>query len=414
VLFAKSCAILEYRGETVNRVLLIIAILVLLPACAQREGEDATITSESPESALLEAAKGGDLEDVKELIQRGVNIDSKDKDGLTPLHHAVASDNLELLRLLIAGGADVNVRENNSWNTPLLINAVLGEHWEALKVLLEKGADLNAKDNWNRTTLHFAAWHGYTEAVDILIKRGADVNAKNRVGQTPLDKAVGQFPDVVMQLRKYGGKSGKIAQSVVEAAKRADAATVRQLVLDGADINARDRNRRTALHWAALYGGKGLVAILIDAGAQVDARDYYGTPCHLAIGRGHKDVVKLLMDAGADVSQLYDEHWTVLHLAATSGNPGMVKFVLRQPVDINVPDSIGNTPVHLAAQFGHGKVVEVLMSKGANINAVNTVGNTPLDIAEGWEHEDTCKLLQSLGAMRGEELKRGEEGQDKE
>ena len=125
-------------------------------------------TAEAPDISIHQAAKDGNIEAVKQHLDAGTDVNTKDGLGRTPLYRVT---NKEIIELLIANGADVNAKANDGW-TPL--------HWAA---------------NW-----------GHKETIELLIAGGADVNAMDESdGTTPLDWA--GF-DLMNLLRKHGGKTG--------------------------------------------------------------------------------------------------------------------------------------------------------------------------------------------------------------
>lgn len=117
------------------------------------------------------------------------------------IHGAAVDVNLADTELYLQKGADVNAR-NKDGLTPLIAAADKG-HLEVVKFLVEKGADVNAKDNNGRTPLIAAAPLGYLEMVKFLVDKGADVNAKNNNGITPLKVATAAVAEV---LKQHGAK----------------------------------------------------------------------------------------------------------------------------------------------------------------------------------------------------------------
>ena len=162
-----------------------------------------------PSVDIWEAAKEGNIESVKQYLDAGGDVDAKndDWDGMTPLHYAVQLDHKEVAELLIAKGADVNVKEYLLGYTPLHLATIYGEK-EAIELLIAKGADVNAMNKRGKTPLHVAAEWGDKEKAELLIAAGTDVNAKHPDGKTPLD--LNYFSDEIADLlRKHGGKTSK-------------------------------------------------------------------------------------------------------------------------------------------------------------------------------------------------------------
>ena len=180
------------------------------------------------------------------------------------------------------------------------------------------------------------------------------------------------------------------------AVKTGDADRVRQLLDAGADVNVREPYRErlqwTPLHWAAFRGDKGIAALLISRGAELDAEDpYYSTPLYLAAERGHPEIVRQLIAEGAEVNVKSSRlGYTPLHRAAWGP---VVLRKGRQDVD---------SSSELAARYK--EIVDVLIAKGAEINARDNDGKTALDEALGSGRDETAALLSQHGGKTGEEL----------
>ncbi len=108
----------------------------------------------SGESELHTAALLGEIDEVKQLLANGADINHKNSSGSTPLCMAVPPGNKEVAEFLIANGADLNVKDNKGY-TPLHL-AVMGPHPEMVKLLLSNGADVNSKNKDGETPLMYA------------------------------------------------------------------------------------------------------------------------------------------------------------------------------------------------------------------------------------------------------------------
>ena len=137
---------------------------------------------------LGEAAKQGQLDQVKELLQSKANIEAKDNFGTTPLHEAARGWHREVVDLLLEKNAEIEAKDNGG-NTALHAAAQEG-HREVVDLLLKENAEIEAKDNFEKTPLHEAAGKGHREVVDLLLEKNAEIEAKDRAHCTPLHDAL--------------------------------------------------------------------------------------------------------------------------------------------------------------------------------------------------------------------------------
>jgi ankyrin repeat protein len=140
---------------------------------------------------LIEAAESGDVNTVKRLVNCSCDSCTADRRGLnTPLMLAAANGHVEVVRVLLDGGADVRRVNYINWNA--LHKAAAFEHLEVCRLLLDRGVKVNA-EGWRKyTALHIAAYEGYLSVVQLLVERGADVRLKDEGGKTAADWARGK------------------------------------------------------------------------------------------------------------------------------------------------------------------------------------------------------------------------------
>jgi ankyrin repeat protein len=213
---------------------------------------------------LLAAAHTGSAEKVKFLLDKGAEVNAVDRAGLNALAEAAATGDITVLRLLLAKGADVRVKqagrfidvrrvnteimtevvrraERRSLGITPLMFAVNSGNLEAVRLMLEFALDVNAETAASLTPLMLAAPKGNPEMIKLLLEHHATVNTRDERGLTPLMLAAG--------------------------AESRNAEVVRLLIAQGADLAARDNNGQTALAWARKLGETPVVRLLVESGA---------------------------------------------------------------------------------------------------------------------------------------------------
>ncbi len=250
---------------------------------------------------LVMAINSDDIDDVKRLINQGVNINATIEDSNiditgTPLHFAVEKKNKEIIKLLISKGSNINALDSFSM-TPLI--AAVSRHssnpqqdYEIVQLLIARGADINATDKWGNPPL---AWAPRNSEIEKILRKGGGKTAQElkRLKQRPIDKLL----------------------SATVSAKNGDIEALKQHLASGADVNAKADDGGTPLFWAAGYGHKEIVELLIDNAANVNGMSTIGgVPLHAAAVYGHKEIIELLIANGADVNAKGDDGTTPLDM----------------------------------------------------------------------------------------------------
>ena len=263
------------------------------------------LVSAAASQEVFEAARNGNFEKVKELVEKASKlIAEKANNGETLLHIAASSGNNEITEWLISKGADIEAKDNAN-NTPLT-NAISNRNLETVKTLVEKGVNLNNRGLWNRLPIQIAAIFASKEIVDYLIEKGADI---------PVEQE-----HVSNQL----------------------------------------------LNYSCSRGLEKLFEKLLEKGINIKVNQYTGNLLHLAAEGGSQKIVDVLLEKGFQVMSVNEFGWTPLHCAAEKGNLKVVELLISKGADINYRTKSGKTPYNLADFFGQKSVREFLILKGAD------------------------------------------------
>jgi ankyrin repeat protein len=286
------------------------------------------------------------------------------------LHCAAWMGNARWVERLVQAGADVNSK--SSWwgrTTPL--------HWansaQVARALLQAGADVHATTD-PRTTDYDAArapaFAGAWGTTQNLMARATELN-KNRYGATPL----------------------------LCAAERGKVPVAEVLLEHGADPNAKDCYGTAPLNEAASRKKTAIVELLLRHGAHPDEPNRWGTPLQSAIQNKDSEAVRLLLAHGADPNRLDSDNperaapplWTAIRYR----QPEVLKLLVDAGADTSWRDSYGNNLLHMTVASGmnYDRLIGDMLSLGFAADATNDKGETPLQIAERRDYKSTIRAL---------------------
>ncbi len=331
-------------------------------------------------ASFIAAIRSGDRRTVDKLIASDPEIvKAQDPGKSTPLHHAAGFGSLEIVKLLLDKGADINAKNKRN-STPL--------HWAIhdetkVRLLVTRGADIHAKQIEGRTPLYQAAVLANGSAVvRLLLEKGADPNVATLIGMTPLIAASTRGDLEVMRMLMDKGanvntKNGAGETALMSAATNGDPRAVQYLLDKGADARLRSKRSETALGNAATAGVEETVRLLLDHGADVNVRNIRGySPLMLAAGSDAMpaSVIKMLLDKGADTSYSADYDETALILAAKRGDTEAARL-LGASASPKISDAEATAPPRATARTLSTAVTRAagLMEK-QSYNFIRTAG----------------------------------------
>lgn len=368
--------------------------------------------------------------------------------GTLNIHQlAKNGDNEKLKELLDQYPLIVNKKDAYGW-TALQIATVMGKY-KTVKLLLKKGASVNETDRFGFTALHLATIKKDNKLFELLVSHGAVIKNESSASDS---KSLPEVRKELAQLLK-GGKSGakggggknpavntvmtlkkewidvELTREAIRRVKQqaevmmnrrfnrfgtgTDAATgnnglhiaaqfgtsgdVSQIIKLHPDwVRKGNRFGITPLHYAAARGDRAVAAIIIDAGALLEARTNTGiTPLYGAVSAGQYDTVELLVSRGAKVNAATNDGAVPLHSVTRKD---VAELLINAGANVKAKNNQGFTPLHLVAQHGKIEVAAYLLSRGARMEGRTNAGWTPLCEAIFGKKPEMVQFLVKKGA----------------
>jgi len=350
------------------------------------------------------AIAGGDSEAVARMLKSDPTFagapDEEDQYASMPIHIAAFSGNVEIARMLLDAGADLETGDSDE-STPLHV-AALNRRPEMVAFLIERGADVNRRDRNQAYALSFAASGGDTAVVRMILGAGADLNFTNDQGVTLLHFAASRRLDDLFRRLVDRGDAPNAAtvrgSTVLHWAS--DPAMIETLLDLGVEPSPVDSSGDTPLMNAIFRGNADAARVLIDHGADVNMANRRGcSPLQAAAMRDNPELTRLLIGRNSNVNCRTDDGKHVLVEAAMRGNAEIVRLLLDAGSETEVGEPAeGLTALHASSILGYGDVVEELLGGGAKIDAKDKMGRTPIELAARFGNMNVVRLLKSRGA----------------
>ncbi|XP_006139856.1 transient receptor potential cation channel subfamily A member 1 [Tupaia chinensis] len=317
-------------------------------------------------SPLHHAAAEGDVELMKMIINESSCevLNEMDDYGNTPLHWAAEKNQVESVKFLLSRGANPNLRNNNMM-APLHI-AVQATHNEVMKVLTEHSStNINLEGESGNTAVMIACSKDNSEALQILFNKGAKPCKSNKWGAFPIHQTAFSGAKKCMEIvLKFGEERGYSRQS---------------------HINFVNNRKASPLHMAVQGGDLEMIKMCLDNGAHIDLMENGKcTPLHFAATQGATDIVKLMISSysgSSDVVNAADGNQeTLLHRASLFDHHELADYLISVGADINSTDAEGRSPLILATTSASWNIVNLLLSKGARVDIKDHFGRNFLHL----------------------------------
>ncbi|XP_054719811.1 ankyrin repeat and protein kinase domain-containing protein 1-like isoform X1 [Uloborus diversus] len=326
-------------------------------------------------TALHIAAYSDNKEIVQMLLTAGASTRIQNDLNQTPLHLALRWNKNCAAEVLVnwdAGEAPNDLQDDRG-RTPLYF-AVIEGHTEIVKKLVAAGANTCLSDAAGRTPLHVAIYYRKEDAANALIECGAVNDLQNKDGRSPLHFA--------------------ISEGYVEICKK--------LLAAGCNVRLQDHRGSSPLHLALNRRDDTVAMVLVDVDSENDLQDVDGfTPLHLASKRGFIPIVQKLLSARANRYLKDNKGRTPLHIALERENELVVEILIDSVADNEIQCEDQKPLLHFAARMKWASVVRKLLFCDVHPHTKDSEGVYPLKSALKYKSKEIVKMILSVCSLKG-------------
>ncbi|KAL0049995.1 hypothetical protein WJX82_002341 [Trebouxia sp. C0006] len=349
---------------------------------------------------LHKATQKGDDVEVAALLAQGADVNARDAEGRTPLHHAVMRGHLQIVDMLLdKGGPALLLSKDILGCTPVHLAAVQNQ-----VTLIRKLVTALLKDEGGTTPLHEVARRQCMQDFMGFLHLGWVIAAK----EDAPDHTFSEYGPAWAEVAKHIDLARPGMSAVIQtmgwqplhlAAMEGKVSLVRTLAQQlGCNILGRSANSWTPMHYAAAHNQIAVLDTLAQLGCDPSVKDSVSsTPMHVAAGEGHIEAILKLVALGSDPGAKDRDGCTPLYCAAAWNRPAAVKKLDELGCPSWVRSEEGRTPVHVAAEQGWVALIDLLVKELRNkVDSRDAYQFTPLHSAANGGHVGTIQKLISF------------------
>lgn len=336
-------------------------------------GQHQQLRTIGPEQ-MVQAAARGDINSVQQIIKLNKElVNCKFKD-LTPLMVATHGGHGEILKMLLANGADINAATEDG--TTAVFIAAAGKIENIAVYLVDKGAIVSTLDKNRRSLAHHASYNGLNQLLKKVLEKGCDVNLQDIEGDSALHDAIAKGNDKGVDLLINLPKIDLTLRNKMDfnplifAAFKENKHATEKLLQKSPDlVKTTKKDGFSALHVAAVNDHREVALILMDKDAEINLKERNGlTPLHLACYEAYFEMVEILIENDANVNDQNKDGFTPLHVTLAGQRrklPGLLGLML-----LGQPNEDSDRV----------KISCFLLNNGAEIQIQDKNGKTPLQV----------------------------------